>query len=101
MLCKARYDGLRDYNLKREIDCLQKISQASFLGRISVPKLLGYVKHPRSGTIVGLLREWVPSKDDLRDLKEAGFPEFPKEVRQKLGRQIKETVEILHGIKVI
>lgn len=83
MLCKARYDGLRDYNLKREIDCLQKISQASFLGRISVPKLLGYVKHPRSGTIVGLLREWVPSKDDLRDLKEAGFPESPKEVRQK------------------
>lgn len=101
MLCKARFNGLSDYNLKREIDCLQKISQASFLGRISVPKLLGYVKHPRFSSILGLLREWVPSKDNLRDLKKAEFPDFPKEVRLKVGRQIMETVELLHGIEVI
>lgn len=100
MLCKARHDGLRDYNLKREIDCLQKISQA-FPGRVPVPKLIGYVKHPRSSAILGFLREWVPSKDNLKDLKEAGFPDFPKEIRQKIGRQIKETVEILHEIEVI
>lgn len=100
VLCKAQHDGLKNYNLKREIDCLQKISQAC-LGRVSVPKLLGYVKHPRSGAILGFLLEWVPSKDNLKDLKEAGFPDFPKETRQKIGRQIKETVEILHGIKVI
>lgn len=100
MLCKARHDGLRDDNLKREIDCLQKISE-EFLGRVPIPRLLGYIKHPRSGAILGLLREWVPSKDNLKDLKEAGFPDFPKEIRQKVGRQIKETVEILHGIEVI
>lgn len=100
MLCKARHDGLRDYNLKREIDCLQKISH-TFPGRVSVPRLLGYVKHPRSSAILGFLREWVPSKYNLKDLKEAGFPDFPKEIRQKVGRQIKETVEILHGIEVI
>lgn len=100
MLCKARHDGVRDYNLKREIDCLQKISQA-FPGRVPIPKLLGYVRHPRSSAILGFLREWVPSKDNLKDLKEAGFPDFPKEIRQKVGRQIKETVELLHGIEVI
>ncbi|KAG8169987.1 hypothetical protein KVR01_000732 [Diaporthe batatas] len=100
MLCKARKDGLQNYNLKREIDCLQKISQEN-LGKILIPRLLGYVKHPRSGAILGFLREWIPSKDNLKDLKEAGFPDFPKEIRQKVGSQIKETVEILHGIKVV
>ncbi|KAH8781265.1 hypothetical protein F5883DRAFT_709702 [Diaporthe sp. PMI_573] len=100
MLCKARHNGLKDYNIKREIDCLQKISKA-FLGRVSVPKLLGYVKHPRSSAILGFLREWVPSKDNLKDLKEAGFPDFPKEIRQKVGCQIKEAVKVLHEIGVI
>lgn len=100
VLCKARHDGLRDYNLKREIDCLQKISH-EFLDRVPIPRLLGYVKHPRSGAILGFLREWVPSKDDLKDLKGAGFPNFLKEIRQKVGRQIKETVEILHEIEFI
>lgn len=78
-----------------------KISQASFLGKIYVLKLLGYVKHPRSTAILGFLREWVPSKDNLKDLEEAGFPDFPKEIRQKVGCQIQETVETLHGIEVI
>ncbi|KAL1855200.1 hypothetical protein Daus18300_011201 [Diaporthe australafricana] len=101
MLCKARYDGLGDYNLKREINCLQKISRALPDRVIPIPKLLGFVKHPRSSAILGLLREWVPSKDNLKDLEEAGFPNFPKETRQKVARQIKETVELLHGIGLI
>lgn len=100
VLCKAQHDGLADDSLKRELDCLRKISQA-FPVRTSVPKLLGYVKHPRCSAILGFLREWVPSKDNLVDLKEAGFPDFPKEIRQKVGRQIKETVESLHGIDVV
>jgi hypothetical protein len=99
-LCKARHARLRDYSLKREIDCLQKIPK-EFLGRLPIPRLLGYVKHPRSGAILEFLREWVPSKDNLKDPKEAGFSDFPKEVRQKVGRQIKETVEVLHGFEVI
>lgn len=41
------------------------------------------------------------SKDNLKDLEGAGFPNFPKEIRQKVGRQIKETVETLHGVDVI
>ena len=84
MLCKARHDGLRDYNLKREINCLQKISQAFLGSRVPIPKLLGYIKHPRSGAILRFLREWVPSKDNLEDLKEAGFADFLKEIRQKV-----------------
>lgn len=66
VLCKTRHDGLRDCNLRREIDC-----------------------HPRSSAILGFLREWVASKDNLKHLKEAGFPDFPKETRQKIGRQKK------------
>lgn len=100
VLCKAQHDGLRDGSLVREIHCLRKISQALPV-RISVPKLLGYVKHPRSSAILGFLRERIPSKDNLLDLQEAGFPDFPEEIRQKVGRQIKETVESLHGIGVV
>ncbi|POS74261.1 hypothetical protein DHEL01_v207339 [Diaporthe helianthi] len=101
MFCKARQDGLRDYSLKREIDCLHKISQAFRGSKVPIPKLLGYVRHPRSGAILGLLREWIPSKYNLRDLELAGFPDFPKEIRQKAGRQIKEAVEMLHRVGVI
>lgn len=101
MLCKARYVGPRDYNLRREIDCLQKISQA-FPGGVAVLKLLGYVRHPRSGDILGFLREWVPSKDNLKDLKGGeGFPDLKEGIRWKVGRQIKETVKTHHGIEVI
>lgn len=62
MLCKARYDGLREYNLKQEIDCSQKISQASFLGKISVPKLLGYVKPPDLVPFLGCCGSGCPLK---------------------------------------
>lgn len=98
MLCKARHSGLQDDNIRREIECLQRISS---LGRVAVPKLLGYIKHPTSGAILGFLREWVPSKDNLKDLKEAGFPQLPKEARQQIGCQIKETVQVLHENGVI
>ncbi|KAH8756130.1 hypothetical protein F5883DRAFT_570416 [Diaporthe sp. PMI_573] len=102
MLCMARHDGLGDPSLRREIHCLQKIPSAFPAGGISVPKLLGYVKHPGSGTILGLLREWVPSNNKLTGLQEVGFPpDFPKELRNRVGRQIKETVEALHRIGVI
>lgn len=103
MLCKARQDGLRDSNLEREIDCLQKIRLA-FPGpaqTVQVPPLLGYVVHPTFGVILGLLREYIPSKDSLNDLKQDGFPGMPREIRHKWARQIKETVNHLHAIGVV
>lgn len=103
MLCKARYDGLRDYNIQREIECLQKVSQ-TFPGgarRPHIPALLGYVTHPRSGVILGFLREWVSSKDCLKNLKWNGFPGLQKESREKWGRQIKQTVDSLHEVDIV
>lgn len=103
MLCKARQDGLRSSNLEREIDCLQRIRRA-FPGparTVQVPPLLGYVVHPTSGVILGLLREWIPSKDSLRDLKQDGFPGTDKDIREKWAHQIKETVNHLHAIGVV
>lgn len=103
MLCKARYDGLRDYNILREIECLQKVSQAFPDGaqRPCIPALIGYVTHPRSGIILGFLREWVASKDSLEDLKRTGFPGLQKDTREKWRRQIKEAVDSLHKVDIV
>ena len=103
MICRARQDGLRDSELEREIDCLQRIRRA-FPGpaqAVQVPLLLGYVVHPTSGVTLGLLREWIPSKDSLQDLKQDGFPGVPKGTREKWAHQIKETVNCLHAIGVV
>lgn len=66
-----------------------------------MPPLLGYVVNSTSGVILGLLREWIPSKDSLKDLKQDGFPGMPKEVREKWAHQIKETVNHLHAIGIV
>lgn len=105
MLCKARYDGLRDFNLQREMNSLQEISR-DFQGgaqRPRVPMLLGYVKHPRFGVVLGFLREWVASKNslNLKDLKLDGSPGSQNETCKKWGRQIKETVDKLHMVGII
>ncbi|KUI56634.1 hypothetical protein VP1G_04007 [Cytospora mali] len=77
-LCKAEREGLRKASLEREIDCLQKILQAPSsladnMTACPVPVLRGYVVHPKTGAIMGLLREWVPARYSLRDL-EKGRP---------------------------
>lgn len=105
-LCKARQDGLLDPSLKREVDCLQNILQESNLaGRMSsfrVPALKGFVEHPENGIILGFLREWIPSKYNLRhtsahDLHVAA----PREIRQRWAGQIKWTVKALNAVGVI
>lgn len=105
ILCKARRDGLQNPSLEREIDCLQKISQASpnNAAAYQVPALKGYIEHPKNGAILGLLREWVPAKYNLRELKGNHTQELdaPQELREKWARQIKETVQTLHNNGVI
>lgn len=34
-------------------------------------------QNPRSGVILGFLRDWVSSKDSLKDLEQNGFTGFP------------------------
>ncbi|KAK2596308.1 hypothetical protein N8I77_013204 [Diaporthe amygdali] len=102
MLCKARPDGIRDMNLEREEECLRKMAAAiPDLSAVRVPALLGYVKHPRSGIVLGILREWVPSKSSLRDLQDEGLEGVAEERRRAWARQITETVEALHAVGLV
>jgi hypothetical protein len=102
MLCKARPEGIRDMNLEREEECLRKMAALTpDLSALRVPGLLGYVKHPRSGIVLGILRAWVPSKTSLRDLQDEGLECVPEEQRRDWARQITETVEKLHAIGLV
>lgn len=115
-LCKARRDGLQNPSLEREIDCLQRILQATSSANLAdddrtlllhrIPMLQGYVTHPTNGYILGFLREWMPSDlslRDLQDLNEAGngAQASPRALRRKWADQIKETIKSLHSIGVV
>lgn len=115
-LCKARQDGLQNSSLEREIDCLQRILQATSSSNLAdddrtlllhrIPMLQGYVTHPANGVVLGFLREWIPSDlslRDLRDLNEAGngAQASPRALRRKWADQIKETTKSLHSIGVV
>lgn len=107
-LCKARRDGLRNPSLEREIDCLQRILQAheklaAHTAAFMIPALQGYVKHPKTGVVLGLLREWIPSDHSLWDLEAADSQGLnaPQEFREKWACQIQETIKNLHSIDVI
>lgn len=104
-LCKARRDGLRSPSLKQEIDCLQKILQASSsleggMSRFRVPALKGFVEHPENGIIVGFLREWIPSKHNLGGTRSQALAS-PRHIRQRWAGQTKRTVKALHAIGVV
>lgn len=110
MLCKARPEGIRDMNLEREEECLRKMAallptpddpSASASAPLRVPRLLGYVTHPRSGMVLGILREWVPSRASLRDLQDEGLEGVPEGRRREWARQITETVEMLHAVGLV
>ncbi|ROV89569.1 hypothetical protein VMCG_09951 [Cytospora schulzeri] len=91
-----------DYTLPQySSEEIQVIKEFLFGGAVKVPLLLGYVVHPKFGVILGLLREWIPSKDSLRDLEQDIFPGITKETRMKWARQIQETIKSLHAIGVI
>ncbi|KAJ4418793.1 hypothetical protein N0V82_005358 [Gnomoniopsis sp. IMI 355080] len=107
-LCKARRDGLRNPSLEREMDCLHRISRAlegvaSHTAALRVPALKGYVEHPDTGVILGLLRDWVPSHHSLRDLEDAescGL-DARRDLREKWAGQIQATVRTLHSVDVV
>ena len=101
MLCKARHDGLNSPSLEREANCLLNLSSAlPDLSAIRVPALLGYVKHPGSNAVLGILREWVSSDSSLGELEKRNFDGVSKERREKWGHQITQTVGQLHTFGV-
>ncbi|EGX50424.1 hypothetical protein AOL_s00076g188 [Orbilia oligospora ATCC 24927] len=99
MLCKAEENGIETTSLLREISSLQTIRNANS-GCIRVPKLLGYVKHPFDGSIIGFLREWIPSSSFGQSLKDIKVDEAPRELREKWAVQIRQSLHELHRIGV-
>lgn len=105
MLCKAGETGLFDQRVRRELEALRKVDGArtSFASEIRVPKLLGYVKYAELGTVIGLLREWIPSglepPLDQLDSTEIGLISSGR--RQAWMAQIRQTINCLHEIGVV
>lgn len=105
-LCKARPDGLRNSNLEREIDCLQRILSVSSSTAYRIPMLQGYITHPATGVIVGFVREWIPCGLSIRDPQDrrgekSGLQDPPRDLRKKWAGQVTETIKFLHSIGVV
>ncbi|RVD90449.1 uncharacterized protein DFL_001414 [Arthrobotrys flagrans] len=99
MLCKAQESGFQTTSLLREISSLQTIRNAGSES-IRVPKLLGYVKHALDGSIIGFVREWIPSSSFGKSLRDVKAAEVPRELREKWATQIRQTIDELHKIGV-
>ncbi|KAF3315326.1 hypothetical protein TWF173_003870 [Orbilia oligospora] len=99
MLCKAEENGIETASLLREISSLQTIRNANS-GSIRVPKSLGYVKHPFDGSMIGFLREWIPSSSFGQSLKDIKVDEVSRELREKWAVQIRQSLHELHRIGV-
>ncbi|KAJ0115785.1 Protein kinase 3 [Diaporthe amygdali] len=91
--------------LVREIDCFQRISQASpglanRRAALQVLALKGYVEYPGNGVILGLLQEWIPSEYKLRDLEKTISQDLDalQELRGKRAGKIRETIQTLHTL---
>jgi hypothetical protein len=98
MCCKSR-DPF-NWSTKREIDCLRKIEQSQ--RSIHVPKLTGLVTLDDNGQIIGILEEYIPTdREKLSTLQDVDASVITRERRKKWGEQIKEMVDVLHGIGVV
>ncbi|KAK8116339.1 hypothetical protein PG984_012841 [Apiospora sp. TS-2023a] len=99
MLCKAHDKGLFDSCLRKELGDLQSIRKSHLSRGVPefIPQLLGYVKDPRTGRIIGLLREWVEGCC----LGGIDITMKSTMTRHKWVSQIRRTVNQLHKIGVI
>ena len=99
MFCKVWASGFPNEEMENEIFSLYDIREASLPSHttLRVPSLLGYVKHPEAGCVIGLLREWIPGVS----LREINISATTENKRQKWVVQISDTIHQLHDIKVI
>lgn len=103
MLCKAGGRGLANINLERELVSLSKIWEACSSTGVSVriPQLRGYIRHTKTGAVIGMLREWIPSGARGRSLTDADVSVVPEATRQGWAAQIRGTLDWLHIIGLV
>lgn len=94
-LCKVSADGLLDRCVRHELEKLVRIAESS--EAVAVPRLLGVVKHPGTGLVIGLVREWISGQVP----SETVVAETSLETRQKWMTQIRRAVSRLHGLGLI
>ncbi|KAM0468150.1 hypothetical protein ACHAP7_011222 [Fusarium lateritium] len=102
MVCKAYARGLEVDTLKQELINLQDIAEATF--NFDVPLcislLRGYVTHPVTGAIIGLLRAWIPPSKYGNTIQDAGrhMDTIPVPIRRRWFKQVTDTVKALHEL---
>lgn len=101
MCCKSGGDAFWQ-GIEREFDCLRRVARSPLANSIRVPRLLGLVTSAETGMIIGILEECIPTgvPSDLRELLDEDM-EASTERRTKWGAQVRETVNLLHEIKVV
>ncbi|RSL51402.1 hypothetical protein CEP53_008460 [Fusarium sp. AF-6] len=89
-------------SMQRELDTLLKIRASQHADTIRVPKILGLVKNPVDGNIVGFLSQYIPPPDVLFlvSLGDVRASSVAAARRKKWATQVRETVEMLHEIGV-
>lgn len=99
--CKIA-DRITEQAVQREFDCLSKIALAN-LGSLRVPKLVGLVQSPSNDAIIGILEEYICPLPEIgqRTLRRMDIENITDVRRAKWASQVRETVEILHGIGII
>ncbi|XXG96944.1 hypothetical protein Hte_003235 [Hypoxylon texense] len=94
---------MRSDSTQRELPCLWKVTISQHASALRVPKLLGLVRMPDSGEIIGILEEYIPCSDNW-ELSTLGNIEtvstIAKDRRKKWASQIEETIHLLHQIGV-
>ncbi|KAK7943851.1 uncharacterized protein PG986_012964 [Apiospora aurea] len=105
MFCLAERNGLHFPPFLRHLNTMQAVHahRAEHPALSRIPKLLGYVKGAESERIIGLLGEWVPAgllgeADDVSAPWVDRLRAAAKKRKEKWVRQIRETVDALHGI---
>ena len=102
MFCKAERGGIAfgdsgvGCDFKRMLQIRDGIATNTDLA-LHVPKLLGYIRHPEEGHVVGFLRDWIPGKN----LAAHNIEEVPFETRLDWDTKIATTVGQLHEMECI
>ncbi|KAI8713910.1 hypothetical protein NCS52_01237000 [Fusarium sp. LHS14.1] len=101
-MCAKTAIHLPTDSLQKELESLLKIRASKYADTIRVPRILGFVKSPAHGNIIGFLSQYIPPPDvlSLVSLGDVRASSFAASRRKKWATQVRETVERLHEIEV-
>ncbi len=102
MFCKAERGGIAfgdssvGYDFKRMLTIRAGLAMHPDLS-LQIPKLLGYLRHPEEGHVVGFLREWIPGWN----LTSKPIDGFSRNALMEWDSRVADTVTMLHAIGAV